>query len=112
MATARRRAPAAKAAGAPERPDFEVVGTELVCHTYDDLRLSLVIPMAQYQAFLDINEDAATYPEQIAAWKARVMPAEVVEVIEREGERDSVAGYELAVQWGRGLDVRLGKALS
>ena len=113
-ATTRRRTPAAKPAGdpAPQRPDFEVVGDELVCHTYDDMRLSLVIPMARYQRFLDINADATMWPDQIAAWKSEVMPPEVAEAIDREGERDFAASFELAHQWARGLDVRLGKALS
>lgn len=115
MATTRRRTPAAAktAAGdAPTRPDFEVIGDELVCHPYGDLRLSLVIPLAKYQAFLDINADATQWPDQFAAWREQVMPAEVVEVIEREGERDFAAAFTLTHQWGRGLDVRLGKALS
>lgn len=116
MATARRRTPAAAktaAAGdAPPRPDFEVIGDELVCHTYGDLRLSLVIPMARYQAFLDINTDATQWPDQIAAWKSQVMPAEVVEAIDREAAKDFAANFALARQWALGLDVRLGKALS
>ncbi len=114
MAATRRRTPAAAktAAGDAPRPDFEVVGDELVCHPYDDLRLSLVIPMARYQAFLDINADATQWPDQIAAWKSQVMPAEVVEAIDKEAEKDFAANFALARQWALGLDVRLGKALS
>lgn len=114
MATTRRRTPAAAkaAAGDAPRPDFEVIGDELVCHPYGDLRLSLVISMARYQAFLDINADATQWPDQIAAWKSQVMPAEVVEAIDREAEKDFAANFALARQWALGLDVRLGKALS
>ena len=109
MAT--RKAPAAQAAGASDRPDFEVVGDELVCHPYGDLRLSLVISMSNYQSFLDINDTASTSHEQIARWKG-IMPPEVVDAIDREAERDFAAGFTLARQWANGLDVRLGKALS
>lgn len=93
-------------------PAYDVVGTDLVCHTYGGLRLSLVIPLATHQRFLDINADATQWPDQIAAWKSEVMPREVAEAIEREGERDFAADYQLAKWWARGLDVRLGKALS
>lgn len=110
---ARKAAPAAQAAEAvPERPDFEVVGDELVCHPYGDLRLSLVIPMATHAVYLEVNDTAATWPEQIAGWRERVMPAEVLEAIDREGERDFAAAIILARKWSWGLDVRLGKALS
>ena len=114
MGATRGRPPAGAkpAPGDAPRPDFEVVGDELVCHPYDDLRLSLVIPMARYQAFLDINADATQWPDQIAAWKSQVMPAEVVEAIDKEAEKDFAANFALARQWALGLDVRLGKALS
>ena len=90
MAATRRRTPAAAktAAGDAPRPDFEVVGDELVCHPYDDLRLSLVIPVP------------------------RATPAGVGEAPDREAERASVPNAALARQWALGLDVRLGKALS
>lgn len=113
MATPRKTASTAEPVEAvPERPDFEVVGDELVCHPYGDLRLSLVIPMATHAVYLEINDTAETWPEQLAGWRERVMPAAVLEAINREGERDFAAAIKLTREWAQGLDVRLGKALS
>lgn len=114
MPSPRKGAPVADVTGAPpaDRPDFEVDGDQLVCHTLGGLRLSLVIPMSVHQRFLEINNDAQAWPDQIQAWKDHVMPAEVVEAVNREGERDFAAGLALAYRWAWGLDVRLGKALS
>ncbi len=49
---------------------------------------------------------------KIAAWKSDVMPQSVVEAIDKLGERDFAAGFEVARKWAWGLDERLGKALS
>lgn len=108
---ARKQPPAAPAVGG-DRPDFEVVGDHLVCHPYDDLRLSLVISMSAYQRFLEIADAATTWAEQTKLWRDEVMPASVVEAIDQEAEKDFAAAIQLSTQWARGLDVRLGKALS
>ena len=116
---AARRTPAAgRAAGdlaeveTPKVPDFEVVGDELVCHKYGDLRLSLVVSMAKYQEWVNVDNEFEDWPETIVAWQERAMPDDVREAIRRESERDFAANFELSKQWGYGLAVRLGKALS
>ncbi|MGC3954635.1 MAG: hypothetical protein QM804_10335 [Propionicimonas sp.] len=113
---AARKAPAAKAAGAPEPSpapaEYEVVGDALVCHPYDDLRLSLVVPMPVVERWTEINATAKTWREQIAAWQAEVIPADVLATIKAVTEGDGIAEIALCRQWSDGLDVRLGKALS
>lgn len=112
-ATTRRRTPAAKPAGepAPERPDFEVLGDELVCHPYGDLRLSLVVPMSVVERWTEINAAATTWREQLAAWQSEVIPADVLATIKEATAGDGIAEIALCRQWSDGLDVRLGKAL-
>lgn len=110
-----RKAPAAEAAGAPapaELPDFEVVGDELVCHPYDDLRLSLVLPMPTIDRWTEINSTAGGWREQVAGWQAEIIPADTLAAIKTAAGGDGIREIELCRQWSAGLDVRLGKALS
>ena len=113
---AARRAPAVQAAGAPdpapERPDFEVVGDELVCHTYGDLRLSLAVDFPTIDRWTEINASSETWREQFTGWQAEIIPADVLTQIKAAAAGDGIREIELCRQWSAGLDVRLGKALS
>ena len=111
---AARKAPAAQAAGAPEpeHPDFEVVGDDLVCHLYGDLRLALVVPLPTVDRWTEINVAATGWREQVAAWQAEIIPVDVLATIREAAGGDGVREVELCRQWSAGLDVRLGKALS
>lgn len=116
MAT--RKTPAAEPAGVPdptpvdETPDFEVVGDYLVCHPYDDLRISLAVDFPTIDRWIEINSTSGTWREQIAAWQAEIIPADVLAKIREVAGGDGIREIELCRQWSNGLDVRLGKALS
>lgn len=120
MATVRRKAtPAAQPAGAPApeqtepiRPDYEVVGDELACHPYGDLRLSLAVSMPVIDRWTEINNGATSWREQVDAWRREIIPTEVISKIEAAAAGDGIREIELIRQWSAGLDVRLGKALS
>ena len=112
MATPRKTASAAEPVEAVEpRPDFEVVGDVLVCHDMDDLRLSLVVPMAKVERWMEINAEAKSWQEQLAGWQTEIMPADVLAAIRSAAKGDGILEIKLSRQWSDGLDVRLGKAL-
>lgn len=116
--TARRTPAAGRAAGdlaeveTPQVPDFEVVGDDLVCHTFGGLRLSLVVPLPVLDRWTEINIAATGWREQVAAWQAEIIPADVLAMIREAAGGDGVKEIALCRGWSDGLDVRLGKALS
>lgn len=110
---AARKSPAVEAAGdQPERPDFEVVGDELVCHPYGDLRLSLVVTMPVVDRWTEINSTSTRWRDQVSAWQQEIIPVDTLAAIREAAGSDGIREIELCRQWSAGLDVRLGKALS
>lgn len=112
MAAVRKSVSAVPAAEAEPTPEFEVVADQLVCHSFDGLRLPLVIPMPVVERWMQINAEAKTWQKQLEGWRAEVIPAEVLATIQAAAEGDGMREIELLRRWSWGLDVRLGKALS
>ena len=90
---------------------FEVSGDDL-CVTRDrtPTRLSLVVPMARVQTWLDQadgNGAAANHP----VIRDQVMPAEAREFVVALEQSDGVAAFAVTAHWSDALRVALGKAL-
>lgn len=111
---ARQKAPAVEPAGAPEPEKYEVVGDELVCRLPDgERRLSLSVPMPAVELFWEITSAATVGArEQVVRFHDEVMPEDARRAVDEIGAKDGVLRLEMIVQWAKGLDVRLGKALS
>lgn len=91
---------------------FDVRGDRVVLHEYGDAQLSLKVSGPAIDSFMKINAEASTWPEQVDAWKAEVIPADVLDAIDALADGDGVNVIDICTLWIKGLDVRLGKAHS